>query len=83
MATKPKRRVWQVGWQDRGGYWEIWEVGQKASDRRDFRPTQVQAITWAKALAKKNRPSQVRVRGKSGRVLYECTYGQDPKRYPG
>jgi len=41
------------------------------------------AIQWARELAKNNKPSQVIVHGKDGKIQEEYTYGNDPPESPG
>jgi hypothetical protein len=41
------------------------------------------AIQSARELAKSNKPSQVIVHGKDGKILEEYTYGDDPPESPG
>ena len=55
-------------------------------DSRNY-PTQAAAIQdgreWARQRWFSGYPSQLVVHGKSGRILWESTFGRDPKRFPG
>lgn len=44
---------------------------------------QAEAVKDARARAKDERPSQLIVHGRSGRILDEFTYAKDPRRYWG
>lgn len=61
-----------------------WEVHKEGSDRASSRHKKKSAaVREAKRLAKKRRPSQVKVHKKNGYFQYEHTYGDDPRSSPG
>lgn len=79
-----KRRVYRVQWVRRSKEWTI----RRAPGYVEFYATKRQAVGDARILAREDwrankRLGQVVVYGKNGRVLFEHTYGRDPRRYPG
>ena len=78
---KPKRTVyivhyvrsdkmWIVKVADTSGY--LWQSAIKRS-----------AVCEARFLARANMPSQIRVKGKNGKIQTEWTYGSDPRKTKG
>lgn len=58
-----------------------WKVKREGAMRSSsLHQTKSAAVRAARAIARKNRPSQLLVHGRSGRYQSESTYGQDP--YP-
>ena len=53
-----------------------------ASFREEF-DTKAEALDAAKARARNQEPSQVKVHKHNGNMDYESTYGDDPARSPG
>ncbi|MEE8639006.1 MAG: DUF2188 domain-containing protein [bacterium] len=71
-----KRKQYHVTPVKKGG-WRVTETGKARGFNFETKPP---AVKKAVALAKKNRPSQVKIRKRNGRIQDERTYGQDP--YP-
>lgn len=63
---------------------EEWLVTREHDDtlREPYR-TQDEAVRRAKARARAEEPSQVKVHSLDGTMEYESTYGGDPRRSPG
>lgn len=58
-----------------------WAVKKEGAGRASKRfSNKAPAIAWARETAKNNRPSQVFVHGKDGKIQDEWTYNGDP--YP-
>lgn len=62
---------------------EAWVVSQEGGKfRREF-PKKDEAVDFAKARARGEEPSQVKVHKANGNMEYESTYGSDPQESPG
>jgi hypothetical protein len=61
-----------------------WVVSSENDDTfREEYDTKEEAVQAARARARNEEPSQVKVHGEDGRMDYESTYGEDPSRSPG
>lgn len=73
------RKSYHVSPHDEG--WQVKPEGAKRAtgvfDTKDG------AVEEARKLAKNQRPSQVLIHGRDGRIQEERTYGQDPERTEG
>ncbi len=74
-----KRVVYTVG-PERGD----WRVEKQGAERASgvFENKQ-EAIERARELAQQAPLGQVRVKNQKGRIQFEWTYGEDPRKYPG
>jgi len=60
-----------------------WVISRENDDRfREQYRTKEEAVNAAKARARSEEPSQVKVHRSDGNMEYESTYGQDPRRFP-
>jgi hypothetical protein len=81
-----KRRVYRVQWERKSREWTLrWPERHHAS--RAFFSVQRDAIQEGRVVARAEwadggTPAQLVVHGKSGKILWEASYGRDPKRYP-
>lgn len=63
---------------------EGWQVKREGSQRAtDVTSKQQAAINRAVRIAKNNKPSQVFIHDRNGRIRDERTYGSDPEEYEG
>jgi hypothetical protein len=62
---------------------DAWLISQENNDsfREQYR-TKDEAVQAAKARARGEEPSQVKVHKSDGNMEYESTYGEDPRRSP-
>lgn len=81
-----KRRVYTIYWlKGKGRFFGRWMCKVGNARNSPVVNGNVDKVTYVRAvckLAKENRPSQVRIKGKNGRYQREYTYGADPERYP-
>ena len=75
-----KRTRFSVRW-DKGA--EAWVILSGRSEFEGLGSCKEDAVARARALAKADMPSQLRVFNKNGRIAYEYTYGRDPRRFAG
>jgi hypothetical protein len=61
---------------------EEWLVTQENGSFREQHRTKEEAVEAAKARARGQEPSQVKVHTSDGNMEYESTYGSDPSRSP-
>lgn len=61
-----------------------WQVKRRNAGRAKFvTSTKQPTINRAVRIAKNNKPSQVFIHNKYGRIIEERTYGDDPEEYKG
>lgn len=73
------RKVWHVVPHEGG-----WAVKKEEALRAtSINKNKEQAVQAARELAKANKPSQIIIHGRDGRIQEERTYGEDPEKYPG
>jgi hypothetical protein len=74
-----KRAIYTVQPIKGGSGWEI------LTPDGPFRPgvNKRKTVAQARALAKASMPSQLRIKGRNGRLQTEFTYGADPRRWKG
>jgi hypothetical protein len=77
-TTTTKRSVFTVTWSRRAG----WCVRAAWFTVGPY-PNKVQAVGAGRTIARRAKPSQLRVKGRNGRIQTEYTYGQDPRRFVG
>ncbi|HXK40080.1 MAG TPA: DUF2188 domain-containing protein [Candidatus Paceibacterota bacterium] len=70
----PARRIFNVAPTE--GSWRV-SIDGGASDRSFDRKEQ--AVRWARERARGAMPSQLRIKGRNGRIQTEHTYGGDPR----
>ena len=58
------------------GGWEVVKDGQGALQNFGRK---YQAVKWGREHARREPPSQLRVKGTNGRIQNEYTYGNDPR----
>lgn len=86
--ARNKRIVLQVRFKKVTAWHEVgpWQLIEPFTFPVRFK-TQKAAIYWARRrgreYARTGRLAQLVVHGKNGQILFENTYGRDPKRYPG
>ena len=61
---------------------EAWIVSQENGEFRGEFETKQEAVDFAKARAREQEPSQVKVHKSDGNMEYESTYGEDPRQSP-
>ena len=62
---------------------EHWLISQEHDETfREYHRTKEEAVEAAKARARGQEPSQVKVHKSDGNMEYESTYGADPRRSP-
>lgn len=80
-----RRRVYDFGWECRS--WKLRERKSGYPERTYVGLTKKTALSMARALCREIHEMgelvQLVVRGKDGRILFEATYGKDPKRRVG
>ena len=83
MGAKTKRAVWSVTWLKKAGRWRLtgphgfWWLDVKMDAVKD-------GAKRARAYHEsKGTPTQLRVKGKNGRIQFEHTYGKDPRKSKG
>lgn len=75
----PKRKTYYVNPSDDG-----WEVKGEGADRASRRfPTKAGAVEYGRSLARRQKPSQLKIRKGDGTFETEHTYGDDPFPPPG
>ena len=75
------RTVYHVGPNATRDRWIVSREGDETF-REEFR-TKEDAVSAAKARARREEPAQVKVHDSRGNMDYERTYGADPRRTPG
>jgi len=61
-----------------------WAVQRRGTERAAVVvESKADAINDARRLAQQHTLSQVVIKGENGRIERECTYGEDPRRFPG
>ncbi len=61
-----------------------WQVKRQGSDETEWLvDNKDNAVTHARDLAKANRPSQIIIHTRDGKIETEHTYGDDPPETPG
>lgn len=74
-----KRKRWHILPHEDG-----WQVKREGAQRAtDVTEKQQAAIDVAVRIAKNNKPSQVIIHDRNGRIRDERTYGSDPEETPG
>jgi hypothetical protein len=74
-----ERKRWHVLPHEEG--WQVKRDGAKRAT--DVTEKQQSAIDVAVRIAKNNKPSQVLIHDRNGRIRDERTYGDDPEEYEG
>lgn len=78
-AAKKKRRVWRVSWSERNRLW------RSVSPRGGVAwfATKREAVVDGRSCARSERPSQLMIHNRDGKIQTEHTYGSDPRRFKG
>jgi hypothetical protein len=87
MGETAKRIIFRVQWNRSNGLWHILRDGELV-DLTGTRPVKRDAIQRAAEycrdmLESEGTPSQLVVHSKNGRICFERTYGNDPRRSKG
>lgn len=83
MAKRKRMRFYVIPAKRADGGWDI----KRGKRRIAWSPLKAGAVAYAREQAKaaraRGRLTQLVVYGTDGRIQYEHTYGQDPRRYRG
>ncbi|RDJ35348.1 MAG: DUF2188 domain-containing protein [Crenarchaeota archaeon] len=72
-----KRVIYRIQWVNK-----TWRLQENSQDLQFFN-TKAGAVSFGRTRAKSNKPSQLVVHKRDGKIQIEYTYGNDPERYKG
>ncbi len=78
---RAERLVYHVVYQSEQAIWRVLEEGKERPE--SLHETKSEAVDHAREMAKARQPSQIIVHKQDGKIQYEHTYGDDPRRSPG
>jgi hypothetical protein len=78
--TRRKRRIITIGPVKGEPGWWGWTDTHGTSGRQRKKADIVRIM---RRICRENQPSQLRIKGRDGRIQTEHTYGADPRRYKG
>jgi hypothetical protein len=75
-----KRRILTIGPEPgKTGWWVMTDTHGKPMRKR----RKADLVQLGRLICRDNQPSQLRIKGRSGRLQTEHTYGADPRRFKG
>ena len=80
--AKQKRNKFEIVYTKKSKQWEVRQQGHVLEEGRTF-TNKPNTVRVGMALARANKPSQLFIKRKNGKIQDERTYGNDPRRTPG